>query len=80
VTDGNLTKTVSVFPNPANDAMTIVWPGVETADYTVSSLTGQLVQKGSLSTGKNEIDLTSVVPGMYMMNIGQQVIKFVKAE
>jgi polyhydroxybutyrate depolymerase len=80
VTDGNLTKTVSVFPNPANDAMTIVWPGVETADYTVSSLTGQLVQKGSLSTGKNEIDLTSVVPGMYMMTIGQQVIKFVKAE
>jgi len=80
VADGNLTKTVSVFPNPANDAMTIVWPGVETADYTVSSLTGQLVQKGSLSTGKNEIDLTSVVPGMYMMNIGQQVIKFVKAE
>ncbi len=80
VADVNLTKTVSVFPNPANDAMTIVWPGVETADYTVSSLTGQLVQKGSLSTGKNEIDLTSVVPGMYMMNIGQQVIKFVKAE
>ncbi len=80
VADGNLTKTVSVFPNPANDAMTIVWPGVETADYTVSSLTGQLVQKGSLSTGKNEIDLTSVVPGMYMMTIGQQVIKFVKAE
>jgi len=80
VADVNLTKTVSVFPNPANDAMTIVWPGVETADYTVSSLTGQLVQKGSLSTGKNEIDLTSVVPGMYMMTIGQQVIKFVKAE
>ena len=80
VADVNLTKTVSVFPNPANDAMTIVWPGVETADYTVSSLTGQLVQKGSLSTGKNEIDLASVVPGMYMMTIGQQVIKFVKAE
>lgn len=80
VADVNLTKTVSVFPNPANDAMTIVWPGSETADYTVSSLTGQLVQKGSLSTGKNEIDLTSVVPGMYMMTIGQQVIKFVKAE
>lgn len=80
VADVNLTKTVSVFPNPANDAMTIVWPGSETADYTVSSLTGQLVQKGSLSTGKNEIDLTFVVPGMYMMTIGQQVIKFVKAE
>lgn len=80
VADVNLTKTVSVFPNPANDAMTILWPGSETADYTVSSLTGQLVQKGSLSTGKNEIDLTSVVPGMYMMTIGQQVIKFVKAE
>jgi len=80
VADVNLTKTVSVFPNPANDAMTIVWPGVETADYTVSSLTGQLVHKGSLSTGKNEIDLASVVPGMYMMTIGQQVIKFVKAE
>ncbi len=80
VADVNLTKTVSVFPNPANDAMTILWPGSETADYTVSSLTGQLVQKGSLSTGKNEIDLASVVPGMYMMTIGQQVIKFVKAE
>ena len=80
VADVNLTKTVSVFPNPANDAMTIVWPGVETADYTVSSLTGQLVQQGSLSTGKNEIDLTAVAPGMYMMTIGQQVIKIVKAE
>ena len=80
VEEGIDPTTILVYPNPASDAMTIVWPGVETADYTVSSLTGQLVQKGSLSTGKNEIDLASVVPGMYMMTIGQQVIKFVKAE
>lgn len=72
--------TVLVYPNPATDAMTIVWPGVETTDYLISSLTGQLVQKGSLSTGKNELDLTTVAPGMYMLTFGQQVIKIVKAE
>lgn len=72
--------TVLVYPNPATDAMTIVWPGVETTDYLISSLTGQFVQKGSLSTGKNELDLTTVAPGMYMLTFGQQVIKIVKAE
>lgn len=80
VADDLAEKVISVFPNPASDAMTIVWPGVEKTDYHLSSLTGQLIQKGSLSNGKNEIDLTSVVPGMYMMTIGQQVIKIVKAE
>ncbi len=72
--------TVLVYPNPATDAMIIVWPGVETTDYLISSLTGQFVQKGSLSTGKNELDLTTVAPGMYMLTFGQQVIKIVKAE
>ena len=72
--------TVFVYPNPANDAMNIVWPGDESTDYTLSALAGQLVQKGILSTGKNELDLTIVAPGMYLMTIGQQVIKIVKAE
>lgn len=80
VADEVIEKEIHAFPNPATDAMTIVWPGAETTDYTLSSLTGQLVQQGSLSTGKNEIDLTAVAPGMYMMTIGQQVIKIVKAE
>ena len=75
-----IAKAVSVFPNPTADAMTIIWPGNETTDYILSSLTGQLVQKGRLSTGRNELDMTTVATGMYMMTIGQQVIKIVKAE
>lgn len=80
VNDDVLAKTVSAFPNPATDEMTIVWPGVGSTDYTLSALTGQLVQKGSLSSGKNELDLSTVATGIYMMTIGQQVIKIVKAE
>jgi polyhydroxybutyrate depolymerase len=80
VEEGIDPTTVFVYPNPATDAMTIVWPGVETTDYLLSSLTGQLVQIGNLSTGNNKLDLSAVAPGMYMMNIGQQVIKIVKAE
>jgi polyhydroxybutyrate depolymerase len=80
VADHGEVKAVSVFPNPAVDAMTIVWPGNETTDYNLSSLTGQLVQKGRLSPGRNELDLTTVATGIYMMTIEQQVIKIVKAE
>lgn len=80
VADNVSVKTVSVFPNPATDAMTIVWPGAEITNYTLSSLTGQLVQKGNVSSGRNKIDLATIAPGMYIMTIGQQVIKIVKAE
>lgn len=80
VADEVIEKEIHAFPNPATDALIIVWPGAETTDYTLSSLTGQLIQKDKVSTGKNEIDLTHVAPGMYMMTIGQQVIKIVKAE
>ncbi len=80
VADEVSAKAVSAFPNPTTDAMTIVWPEVGSTDYTLTTLTGQLVQKGSFSSGKNELDLTSVVPGMYMMTIGQQVIKIIKTE
>ncbi|MDZ4747168.1 MAG: T9SS type A sorting domain-containing protein [Saprospiraceae bacterium] len=71
---------INVYPNPASDVMTIEWPGELPIDYTLVALTGQPIQRGTFSHRQNELDLATIVPGIYMLKIENQVIKIVKAE
>ncbi len=74
----NTTETnndISVFPNPANDELTIEYhlANNEDAVFEIIDLTGRIVTTKTLKSGKrNEIvDIHVLTPGMYLYRVSQ---------
>jgi hypothetical protein len=57
-------RAIFVYPNPANGKVTI--EGVEAEEVLVYNALGQLVKK---EQGTNEIDLSGLVEGVYLLRI-----------
>jgi len=74
---------VSVFPNPANNQVTIQLPSTETATITVYTVDGQLVKtSNSTHTGRTSLDVSAFAPGIYQVKCtnskGTYTTRFVK--
>jgi hypothetical protein len=77
---------VTVFPNPANDALTVSLSNFNTAEnaiLSIYSIEGRLLLKENLLKDKTTIDIRAFAKGMYLMQIksGDQSVtslKFVK--
>ena len=80
VHDQEVVSSVAVYPNPVSDVLTIVWPESTSTDYSLASLFGQTIQMGKVGSGTNQLDMTTLVPGIYELTIGHQVIKIIKAQ
>ena len=59
-----LSDTPQLYPNPARDKVTI--EGIETSEVQVYNAIGQMVKTVQ---GTNEIDLSGLVYGVYLMRI-----------
>lgn len=69
---------VTIFPNPVKENLTI--NGAENmfgADLYIYSITGTLVTKHANWNGEN-INVSSLNPGIYFINFNSTTIKFVK--
>ncbi|MFH4965787.1 T9SS type A sorting domain-containing protein [Gaetbulibacter sp. M235] len=64
--DFNLSS-VSIYPNPFNDKF-YVNVKLE-ANYTLTNMLGQKVNRGILNTGINELATNTLVSGLYLLNI-----------
>ena len=80
VHEQNTISWISVYPNPVKDVLTVVWPESASTDYTLTSIFGQPALKGTVTSGSNQIELASLVHGIYVLTIGQQVIKITKTD
>lgn len=69
----------SIYPNPANRELfvNIHKPNTSTA-ITIHDLSGQIVFKGIANSGINNIDISAMVIGTYIVKIGEQTFKIVK--
>jgi len=70
----NLAEYISIYPNPANDILTISCTnGASVEKVMIYNQTGQKVLEGELS--KNNIDVSSLHPGLYFIHLqlGDQV-------
>ena len=64
---------ISVFPNPANDLITIKTDNSITgSDFYVTNQTGRLVLTGKINKENSMIKVDQLAPGMYYVQIGQQ--------
>lgn len=73
----NTSSELTVYPNPTN-GMVIISNVTEEVVYSVYSITGTQVATGVVNTVENKIDLSRFENGMYVMTIGQQIIRVIK--
>ena len=61
---------IQAFPNPTQEQITIVLPPGPNQNYTLQSLSGHLVKKGTIEK-QRPIDLSSLPPGIYILSAGE---------
>ena len=81
---GNTINNIKVFPQPATNQVTVQLPGTDNV-YNVRMLeiTGRLVIQKTLSSGTNQISLSGMSKGMYLLEVtdsngNRQIQKIVK--
>ena len=79
----NKTSNYRVFPNPAQNAITISSSTAENAEITIYDLNGRAVINTSINGNQKEIDINQISKGYYLMKIGgsdktTDLVKFIK--
>jgi len=69
-----------VYPNPVNTELTIEMELLDEKKYRIYSTIGGLVLSGKLNSNINTIDLSSLPPNVYILNINNHSVKLVKTE
>ena len=69
-----------VYPNPVSSELTIEMDLSEEKKYRIYSTIGELVSSGKLNSNLNIIDLSSLPPNIYVLNINNHSVKLVKTE
>jgi hypothetical protein len=60
---------VQLYPNPANNAVTVYAQGAEIAQALLYSSRGELLKTQSIAQSKGQLDLTGLPPGLYLVEL-----------
>ena len=74
------TDNYKVFPNPFNEELTIEVKPAQSNDFSIYNVIGELITSGKLNSQFNTIDLSSLAPNVYILNIKNQSIRLVKTK
>ena len=69
-----------VYPNPLNSQLTIEFKIAKEKEFKIFSTVGKLVSSGRLNSNINTIDISSLPPNVYVLNIDNHSIKLIKTE
>lgn len=70
----DIKKEIKIYPNPTQNTLHI--EGIsQPIDFEITDMLGKLVLKGKVD---NKIDVSALIPGVYVGKIGAYVFKFVK--
>ena len=72
--------TLVVYPNPANDILfvqTLHATSLQAETYRITNLMGQTLLQGAITAETQQIDISSLLAGMYFINVNEQTVKFV---
>lgn len=67
-----------IFPNPANDLLTVQLAQEETLEGNIVSLSGTIVQTFVTTGQTTALDVGNLVSGVYFLAVGNQTLKFIK--
>jgi hypothetical protein len=71
-------NTLSRFPNPAIESLTITTSGNAIGEVFIHDDLGRLVQQQRIAGPTGEVDLRGLSPGSYVVRVGAQSYKFLK--
>lgn len=62
-------QSFEVYPNPANDIVTIKQEGIQDAEVLIYNISGQLLVSEALISDQQQIQISSLVPGSYFVEV-----------
>ena len=72
-------KSINVYPNPANESITILLPSLEKgARFEMYDITGKLCLKSQLVKEQNQIDISKLEEGLYLLKINNGITNYSK--
>lgn len=74
--DEEKSNAFAVYPNPVTNNLTIEIKAF--SNYALYDLAGNLVTSGTLTSGSNSVDVSSLTRGSYLLNVIQNETKFTK--
>ena len=77
--DNNLENTLFVHPNPAKNRLFVEHKNLENQEFSIINLIGKQVKIGKLGVTNTAIDISDLPAAIYMFKVGNQAIKFIKA-
>ncbi len=79
---GSTTSFVEIYPNPANEALTLNTSAADYTNFAISNSIGKQLIAGTITTKQMNIDISTLPSGIYLIDLrgasGSQVLKFVK--
>lgn len=80
--DYNKLNKISLYPNPANDLLNIVATDIMIEGYNIFDIQGRLIKEFNSSNSINQIDISSLETGVYLLKLksefGEVVKRFIK--
>ncbi|HMG13910.1 MAG TPA: T9SS type A sorting domain-containing protein, partial [Saprospiraceae bacterium] len=72
---------LSISPNPARNEILLTGnPALSGINYVIRNLMGTIVKMGKFEKEREAIDIQSFIPGMYILQIQDVCVKFIKTE
>jgi len=70
---------LNIYPNPATNQFLVAWDKVNVDKITITSFQGRTVKHVSVNNSKGEkvIDIEGLSPGVYFVNVGNEVRKLI---
>lgn len=78
--NNNAGKNYTIYPNPVNSQITIDMVLAGEKEYRLYNPIGELVLSGVLNSQISTIDLSSLLPNVYVLNIDNYSTKLIKTE
>ncbi len=60
---------IKIFPNPTNEKITIDGVALQNSNLSIYNIVGELILQKQLSNSKNEIDISNIPKGIYIIKI-----------
>lgn len=67
---------MSIAPNPGNGELQLVLPGTINYDVFIYDLTGHLLYKSSIAAGENQLDISHLESGVYLINADNGIVQY----
>lgn len=74
--DANRKNKIKLYPNPSSNYIYIEIE--KSSEYIIYNTRGTVVKKGNVENGKNTINTTDLVEGLYILNIDKNYSYFIK--